>query len=680
MAAPPSSRPGPPASGAVSAVASAPTELSPALLRDIYRTMVRIRAFEEKVQELFLAGRVPGFAHLYLGEEAIAAGVCAALRRDDYITSTHRGHGHALAKGAPTDRMMAELMGKATGTCGGKGGSMHVADFSVGMLGANGIVGGGLGVAAGAAFSARHRGTDQVAVAFFGDGAANKGTFHEALNFAAVRSLPAIFVCENNGYAQFTAPRHTLSVPDVAARAAGYGVPGVVVDGNDAPAVFQATVEAVARARRGDGPSLLEMKTYRFGGHYVGDAELYRSKEEVAARRAEDPIPRLAATLLEFGAADRAALDEVERAARDEADAAAAFALASPLPDPALAFEDVFAPSGATEPRPGGPPREMSFGEATREAMRAAMQADPNVVVMGEDIHWGGNFAQFTGLYDQFGPERVVDMPISESLIVAAALGAAITGLRPIISMSFVDFTLGAMDELINQVTKIRYMFGGQATVPLVFRASDGAVRQTGAQHSQCLEAVFAHFPGLHVVAPSTVADAKGLLAAAIAEGNPVMYLEHKILGRARGPAPTGDYLVPLGRAAVLRPGADVTLVSYSLMVRTCLEVAERLAAEGVDVEVIDLRCLAPLDFEAVAASVRKTGRVVVAHEAWTAGGLGAEIAARIAHELFDELDAPVVRVGAAHVPMPFSPSLEEVVLPGADDVLRAVREVAPLR
>jgi acetoin:2,6-dichlorophenolindophenol oxidoreductase subunit beta len=307
--------------------------------------------------------------------------------------------------------------------------------------------------------------------------------------------------------------------------------------------------------------------------------------------------------------------------------------------------------------------------------MRAAMAADPNVVVMGEDIHWGGNFGQFTGLYEEFGPTRVIDMPISESVIVSAALGAAITGLRPIISMSFVDFTLGAMDELINQVAKIRYMFGGQTRVPLVFRASDGAVRQAAAQHSQCLEAVFTHFPGLKVVAPSTVADAKGLLAAAIADGNPVIYLEHKVLGKSKGFVPAGDYLVPLGRAAVCRPGADLTVVTYSLMTRLCLEVADRLAAEGIEVEVVDLRSLSPLDFETVAASVRKTHRAVVVHEAWTVGGLGAELAARIGHELFDELDAPVGRVGAKHTPMPFSPPLEEAILPSTADVERAIRE-----
>lgn len=651
-------------------------DVSTEKLLEIHASMARIRAFEERMREMFLAGRLPGFVHLYVGEEAVAAGVCAALRRDDYIASTHRGHGHALAKGARMDQMAAEIMGRATGMCGGKGGSMHVADFSVGMLGCNGIVGGGLGLAAGAAFSAKYRGTDQVAVAFFGDGASSKGQFHEALNWAAVKRLPAIFVCENNHYAQFTDPKYTISVENIADRAAAYGIPGEVVDGQDAVAVYLAASRAVARARRGEGPTLLEMKTYRYYGHYVGDAERYRTREEVAAWRERDPLRLLEERLLAEGRCDRAAIEASLEAAAGEIDAAEQFAVASPLPDAALALEDVYAPSLATEERPGGELRDLLFGEATREAMRAAMAADKNVVVMGEDIHWGGNFGQFNGLYDEFGPDRVVDMPISEPIIVSAALGAAITGLRPIISMSFVDFTLSAADELLNQVAKIRYMFGGQIRVPLVFRASDGAVRQAAAQHSQCLEAIFAHIPGLKVVAPSTVGDAKGLLAAAIADGNPVIYLEHKQLGPSRGPAPAGDHLIPIGRAKVARVGRDVTVVTYSRMTVLSLQAAEALAEEGIDVEVIDLRSLAPIDWETVYESVRKTHRAVVVHEAYAYAGLGAEIAARIGHDLFDELDAPVERVGAKHAPVPFSPPLEHAILPNVDDIRAAVRAV----
>jgi pyruvate dehydrogenase E1 component alpha subunit len=304
--------------------------------------MVRIRVFEQRVQELFLARKLPGFVHVYLGEEAVAAGVCSALNADDYITSTHRGHGHAIAKGLGLDVLMAELYGKETGACRGRGGSMHVADFGLGMLGANGIVAAGCGLAAGAALSAAYRASGQVAVCFFGDGGINKGMFHEAANFAAVKGLPVVFACENNRFAQYTAYERTTSVADLARRADGYGMPGETVDGNDALAVVAAADRAVTRARAGEGPTLLNLETYRYGGHFVGDAEEYRSKDDVAGWRERDPIPRFEAGLLtqEVLAEDGRAV--VWEAAAAEVAAAERFAEESPLPAPETALEAVF--------------------------------------------------------------------------------------------------------------------------------------------------------------------------------------------------------------------------------------------------------------------------------------------------------------------------------------------------
>ena len=682
----------------------------------LHADMVMIRVFESRVEELFAAGKLPGFVHTYIGEEAIAVGVCSRLRPDDYITSTHRGHGHALAKGMDPAELMAELYGRAEGACRGRGGSMHVADFSLGMLGANGIVGGGFGIAAGAALSARHRGTDQVAVCFFGDGGINKGTFHEALNFASVHRLGVVYVCENNQYAQFTSRSRTTSVDDLAARAVAYGMEGATVDGNDVAAVVAAAARAVERARSGAGPTLLNMETYRLGGHYVGDAEVYRDASEVDEHRRRDPIRRWEAAL-----AERGWLDDDERAgvwegATEVVIDAEQWAEAADPPDPATALEDVFTPQrpaphdggenrdeacggdlvAVTPDRParsragggsqadGGPAgiadaavtRRMTFGQATVDAMATAMRADDGVLVLGEDISWGGNFGQFRGLVEEFGPRRVIDMPISEAIIVAVAVGAATAGLRPVASMSFVEFTLGAMDEIVNQASKFRYMFGGQVSVPLVLRASDGVLRSSGSQHSSSLEGLFTHLPGLKVVAPSNPADAKGLLRAAIDDPDPVIYLEHKKITAQRGPVPTGDHRVPLGSAAVARPGADVTVVAYSAMALNALAAAERLASDGIEAEVIDLRSLVPLDFETVLESVARTRRAVVAHEAWRFGGFGAELAAQLHSELFGELEAPVARVGAASAPVPFSPPLEAAVVPGADAVEAAVRAV----
>lgn len=322
--------------------ASARSPLDTADLRGLHNTMVRIRVFEERVQGLFLARKLPGFVHVYLGEEAVATGVCGALEPGDYITSTHRGHGHAVAKGVDLDRLMAELYGKVTGVCRGRGGSMHVADFSLGMLGANGIVGGGFGIAAGAALTSRLRGDGRVTACFFGDGGINKGTFHEALNFASVMRLPVVYVCENNQFAQFTARERTTSVKDLSLRAAGYGIPGMTIDGNDIEAVRAAAGEAVDRARRGDGPSLLVMETYRYGGHFVGDMEEYREKAAVEERREDDPIRRAEAVLQERGV-DAAAVAAVWEAAREETEQAVAFAEESPYPDASTALDGLFA-------------------------------------------------------------------------------------------------------------------------------------------------------------------------------------------------------------------------------------------------------------------------------------------------------------------------------------------------
>ncbi len=316
--------------------------------------------------------------------------------------------------------------------------------------------------------------------------------------------------------------------------------------------------------------------------------------------------------------------------------------------------------------------RRMSFGQATVDAMRLAMRADERVFVLGEDISWGGNFGQFRGLVDEFGPERVIDMPISEAIIMAVAVGASVTGLRPVASMSFVEFTLGAMDEIVNQASKFRYMFGGQVSVPLVLRASDGILRSSAGQHSSSLEGLFTHLPGLKVVAPSNPADAKGLLRSAIADDDPVVYLENKRITAKRGPTPTGDHSVPLGSAMIRRTGSDLTIVTYSAMVLEAEMACRRLAAHGIDAELIDLRSLVPLDLATVMGSVRKTGRVVIAHEAWEFGGFGAELAASITSHAFDSLRAAPVRVGAAQAPIPFSPPLERAVVPGAEEIVAA--------
>jgi len=309
----------------------------------MYTTMLKIRLFEEKVMEMFAAGKIPGFVHLYIGEEASGTGVCACLRDSDYITSTHRGHGHLIAKGGDLKRMMAEILGRSTGYCKGKGGSMHIADLDLAILGANGIVGGGPPLAAGAGLAIKYRGEDNVVACFFGDGASNQGTTHEAMNLASCWKLPVVFVNENNLYGISCCTAKSMCVADIADRAAAYDIPGVVVDGNDPVAVYEAVHEAVKRARAGEGPSLIECKTYRHRGHFEGDPCVYRPQEELEEWKAKDPIPRMGAKLIELKLADQGKLDAIRAGLVKELAEAVAFAEQSPLPKPGELLEDVYA-------------------------------------------------------------------------------------------------------------------------------------------------------------------------------------------------------------------------------------------------------------------------------------------------------------------------------------------------
>lgn len=321
--------------------------------------------------------------------------------------------------------------------------------------------------------------------------------------------------------------------------------------------------------------------------------------------------------------------------------------------------------------------REISFSEATLEAMAEEMKRDERVFVMGEDIaRQGGIFGQFKGLPQQFGTDRVRDTPISETAIVGAGVGAALAGMRPVVDMHFADFITVCMDEVVNQMAKIRYMFGGQCTMPIVLRAPDGIIRSAAAQHSQSLESWFLHVPGLKVVIPSNPADAKGLLKAAIRSDDPVLYFEHKGLFPLKGPVPDGDRITPIGKASVVRPGRDLTIVSYSMTMNRVLEAAELLAGQGIDAEVIDLRTISPIDMPTILTSLAKTHRLLIAHESVKTGGVGAEISARIAEDGLDLLDAPIARIGAPFVPIPFSPVLESLVKITGEKIAQTAKQL----
>ncbi len=653
--------------------------LPPEKLEEIYTTMRRIRAFEERTADLFEEGLVKGTAHSYIGEEAIASAVGSILRDDDYMASNHRGHGHCIAKGANLDRMMAELLGRDTGYCRGLGGSMHIADLNLNILGANGIVGAAMPLSTGTALAAKLRGTDQVVVAFFGDGASNQGIFHESMNLASVWKLPVLFICENNQYALSTSYRRTTSAAQISDRAIGYQVPGVTIDGNDAVEVYNVVEEAVARARAGEGPTLIECLTYRWGQHSLrANLNDPRPEKELKDWIKRDPMKIIEKALLDTKTVTRKRFNEIGKAVESELETAVAYGKDSPEPDVEMMEAAVYSPHATyTEPGPNTD-RELSFPEALNEALDQEMARDDRVFVMGEDVgDTGGIFTVTKGLKDKFGGERVRDTPISEATFVGCGVGAAIAGMRPVVEIQIFDFIALTMDMLVNQAAKFRYMLGGGPTVPLVVRGPQGGGIRMAAQHSQSLEAWFTHVPGLVVVAPSTPYDAKGLLVSAIRDDNPVIFLETKLsyVG-AGGPVPEELYAIPIGKADVKRQGADVTVLATLAMVPRALTAATQLAREGIDVEVVDPRTLRPLDEETILESVRKTNRLVIVHEAWRTGGFGAEVAAMVVEKGFDYLDAPIQRVGARDVPMPYNDGLEVEVIPSIERIANAIRDV----
>ena len=654
--------------------------LPPDLHVDLYRTMRRIRAFDEKVAELFEGGEIKGTAHSYVGQEAVAAGVCASLGPEDFMASHHRGHGHCIAKGARLDLMMAELMGRESGYCQGLGGSMHIADLGLNILGANGIVGAAMPLSTGAGLAARLDGSGRVAVAFFGDGASNQGVFHESLNLASVWKLPIVFVCENNQYALSTSYRDTTSVDQVAERAPAYGIPGRTIDGNDVVEVYEAVREAVERARAGGGPTLIEAMTYRWGGHSMrANVRDPRGEEEYASWMERDPVRRAERELRDVEVVDEAGIEAIGTETAVELDQAVEFGRAAGQPEADALRAAVYAPHEAFD-EPGlanGNGRALGFVEAINEALHQEMESDPRVVVMGEDVAaTGGIFGATKGLLEKYGEDRVRDTPISEAGFVGCGIGAAIAGLRPVVEIQIFDFVALTMDMLVNQAAKFRFMLGGKNTVPVVIRGPQGGGIRLAAQHSQSLEAWFTHVPGLVVVAPSSPYDAKGLLTAAIRDSNPVIFLEAKLQYlEPPGPVPEEPYAIPIGKAAVRREGTDVTVVATMAMVPRALAAAESLARQGHRVEVIDPRTLKPLDEDTLLASLRKTRRLVVAHEACLTGGFGAEVAALAAEKAFDWLDAPVARVAALDTPMPYNEALERQVIPSQQRIADAVRE-----
>ena len=639
--------------------------------------MIRIRKFEDKCAELYTQQKIRGFLHLYDGEEAIAAGVIPVLTEADRVVATYREHGHALVRGVPMNTVMAEMYGKAEGCSGGRGGSMHLFDAATNFYGGNAIVGGGLPLAGGLGLADRMRSEANVTACFFGEGAVAEGEFHETMNLAQLWSLPVLFVNENNGYAMGSAVARTEALTDIRQKAASYGMEAEQVDGMDVVAVEAATRRAVQRIRETGKPALLECKTYRFRAHSMFDAQLYREKIEVQEWRERGPIVRFKEWLLTNNLIHAEDVDEIERGVDAEIAKAVEFAEAGTWEPVETLTHHVLGPQPdpPAPAQPSGETVEMTYREAVKQAIRDAMIRDEGVFLMGEDVGaYGGCYAVSKGLMAEFGEDRIRDTPLSESGFTGAGIGAAAAGMRPIVELMTVNFSLLALDQIMNTAATIRHMSGGQFGVPVVIRMATGAGKQLAAQHSHSLEGWYGHIPGLKVLAPATLEDARGMLWTALEDPDPVLIFENVMLYNMTGRIDTNAGSVDISRAAVRREGADISLITYGGSLFKTLEAAEELAKDGIDAEVIDLRTLRPLDDATIMGSVEKTRRAIIIDEGWKTGSISGEIIARINEQAFWSLDGPVGRVCSEEVPIPYPKHLEDASIPQVPKIVVAAK------
>jgi 2-oxoisovalerate dehydrogenase E1 component len=659
-------------------------ELKPHLTRehthDLLRQMIRIRRFEDRCAELYTKEKIRGFLHLYDGEEAIAAGIIPLLGADDRLVGTYREHGHALVRGVPMPEVMAEMFGKAEGCSGGRGGSMHLFSARNNFYGGNAIVGGGLPLAVGLALADKMRAEPRVTACFFGEGAVAEGEFHESMNLASLWDLPVLFVCENNRYAMGTAIERSEAELDLVKKADGYAIEGASVDGMDVVAVEAAARRALGRMRETGEPYFLECRTYRFRAHSMFDAQLYRDKAEIEEWRKKGPIVRFQGWLESSGLIDEADIAAIENEVRAEIDTAAAFAEAGTWEPVEELTEHVYASARPTQPPPPvatTETSELSYRDAVRQGIVDALDRDARVFLLGEDVgRYGGSYAVSKGLLERYGPHRIRDTPLSESGFTGAGIGAAVAGMRPIVEVMTVNFSMLALDQIMNTAATLRHMSNGQFGVPLVIRMATGAGRQLAAQHSHSLEGWYAHIPGIRVLAPATLEDARGMLWTALEDPDPVLIFENALLYNRTGNLAVNAGAVDIDRAAIRRPGRDISLITYGGSLFKCLDAAVELAKGGIEAEVVDLRTLRPLDTATILASVSRTRRVLVVDEGWRSGSIAAEIGMRIAEEGFFDLDAPLQRVCSAEVPVPYARHLEEAALPQIGSIVAAARSV----
>jgi 2-oxoisovalerate dehydrogenase E1 component len=653
-------------------------------LMDVLKRIIEIRTAEQYAQELSQATppRYMGSSHLCAGQEAVPVATVAGLHEKDQIVATYRGHGWAIASGLSLTEVLGEICQRSIGINGGRGGSAYMMAPWGRFIGENSIVGAGLPIACGVAQANKLQGNGQVVAVSLGDGAFNQGATHEGLAFAAARNLPVLIICENNGWSEMTKISETVKVNRIAQRASGYGMPGVTIDGTDPIAVREAVRKAADRARADGGPVLIECRVPRLWGHYNRDIEHYRSKEDRQAARDIDPITTISGRLMSAGVMQPEDLDKLFREAKATMDSVMTAVFDAPPIDTTTAAKHVWAEQKikAEKGQKTAPAatKSMSFISAVNEALSKELETRPEVLVYGEDVGYaGGIFGASRNLQKTYGEHRVFDTPISESAILGSAVGSALMGMKPIVEIMWADFMLVALDQLINQAANIRYITAGRSEVPMVVRTQQGSTPGACAQHSQSLEALLAHIPGLRVALPSTPQDAYDILRSAVAHPDPCVIFEARTLYQLSGQVDVSRPVEPIGKADLKRTGDSAVIITWGTMVRVAREAAEALEKEGYKVAVLDLRWLSPLDEKALYKAVKDAGgRAVIVHEANLTGGFGGEIAARLHEAIGSEVALKIRRVATPDVRIPAAPSLSEQLLPNTAHITAALKEV----
>lgn len=625
----------------------------------LYEALLLPRMIEEKMLRLLRQGAISKWFS-GIGQEAIAVGATTALLEQDYILPLHRNLGVFTSRNVPLDRLFSQWQGKRDGYTKGRDRSFHFGTQEHRIIGMISHLGAMLGVADGIALASNLDHEENVTLVFSGDGGASEGDFHEAINTAAVWDLPVIFLVENNGYGLSTPSREQFRCARFIDKAIGYGIEGIRIDGNNILEVHDTIRDLADRMRVERTPVLVEAMTFRMRGHEEASGIAYVPRPLLEEWALQDPIANYERFLIEIGVLSRHAEETIKARLAERIERGVEAMLAAPEPNVEEKNElhDVYAEAEAPHITENpGHRSERRFVDAISDGLRQGMRHDDRLIIMGQDVaEYGGVFKVTEKFVEEFGRERVRNTPLCESAILGTALGLSIRGRASVVEMQFADFVATGFNQVVNNLAKTHYRWGQSVNVTV--RMPTGAGVGAGPFHSQSTEAWFAHVPGLKVVYPATPFDAKGLLTTSLADPNPVMFFEHKFLYRSlKGMVPEEYYTLPFGVANVVLSGEGMTVVTYGLGVHWALELASIMPEAGM--EIIDLRTLVPWDRETVTASVRKTGRCVVLHEDTLTGGFGAEIAATIAEDAFDSLDAPVVRIASLDTPVPFNRGLE---------------------